>query len=83
MMRFHFKETGRVTASAVLRRVWVCVCVFELSVCDLSGILINLVNEHHADLCVCVICLRVTAVAWGLQLDTHTQSWLNNGYSNF
>lgn len=34
-------------------------CVFELFVCDLSGILINLVNEHHADLCVCVICLRV------------------------
>lgn len=31
-----------------------CVCVWELLLCDLSGILINLVNEHQTAFCVCV-----------------------------
>jgi len=34
--------------------VCVCVCVFELSVRDLSGILINLVNELPVEFCICV-----------------------------
>lgn len=41
---FHFKGLGTVSA------VYGCVCV-----CDLSGILINLVNEHQAAFCVCVV----------------------------
>lgn len=49
MRMFHFKQSGLGTASAV------CVCVFELCVCDLSGILINFVNEHRRAFCVCVL----------------------------
>ena len=33
----------------------VCVCVCVLLLCDLSGILINLVNERQAAFCVCVL----------------------------
>lgn len=54
MRMFHFKQSGLGTASAVYGGVCicVCVCVFELFVWDLSGILINLVNEHHTAFCV-------------------------------
>lgn len=61
MRMLHFKQSGLVTVSAMHEGVCVWVGMFELSVCDLPGLLSNLVNVNQTafflfvHLCVIVI----------------------------
>lgn len=43
-------------------------CVFDPFVCDLSGLLINLVNEHHREAFFVLVCLPAIVLAVLLHL---------------